>query len=127
MKILISTLFYTLGISLGFIELSSQSVQSLHQPIRFPDIRFFQNEHGELQVLHGNFRPVLVGQYMIGVLQNDVLRPIYDHQRQMVIVYIDNIYMINVRLTQDHVRLIPYGHSLSHSQIYAASFTYHFM
>lgn len=95
--------------------------------MRFPDIRFFQNEHGVLQVLHGEFRPVLAGHYMIGVLQNDILRSIYNHQQKIVVVYMHNTHMINIPLTEDHVRLIPYGHRLSQSEIHTASFTYNFV
>lgn len=92
--------------------------------IRLPNIRYFRNEHGVLEELHGYFRPVIAEEYVVGVLHNDKLCEIYDHERRIVVVHLHELIILPIG--DVHIQQIPYGHVLNDHRFFPAPYLYFF-
>ena len=106
-------------------ELSSQSHPRLQQPpAPVPHIYFYKDENGFLPELHGHVRPGILENYIIGIVENGVLRKVYDHRRQMVVIH--RLNMFNVPLGEEESRMFPYDRHLPFEGVIEANFTYYF-
>lgn len=73
-------------------------------PESFPPIRFYEDVHGELQILEGDIIVGIDRGYIIGAVINESLRPVYNAAQNRIIVLMKNnhAFPVDVSLAEDN-------------------------